>query len=318
MNEIIKILISLFPVFIFLGTLIYFDNFRLVKFGSVLIAILIGCFAAVISLLINNWFITKYSPDIIYYSRYVAPLIEEFFKASFIIFLFTRRKTGFLVNSAINGFAVGAGFALIENIYYLHSIESSNLLLWALRGFGTALMHGGTTTIFAIISKYYFDRYITNKYFIFIPGLLAAFILHSLFNHFVLPPHITTLLQLITVPALIALVYNRSELLLRNWLEIGLDTNVKILEYVNNGIISQTNIGRYLDILKINYSGEILADMLCLIKIHTELAVRAKGILMMREAGFQIIPDSEIREKIEELNYLKKTLEKQAYFQYHQ
>jgi len=35
-------------------------------------------------------------------------------------------------------FALGAGFALVENLYYLNLIENSNLLTWLLRGFDTS------------------------------------------------------------------------------------------------------------------------------------------------------------------------------------
>ena len=49
-----------------------------------------------------------------------------------------------MIDAAIYGFAVGAGFAFIENIYYLHSLEHHKIVVWIIRGLGTAVMHGGT------------------------------------------------------------------------------------------------------------------------------------------------------------------------------
>jgi hypothetical protein len=46
-------------------------------------------------------------------------------------------------------------------------------------------------------------------------------------------------------------------------------------------------------------------DLLCYLRIHLELSLRAKGILMMREAGFDAQPDDETRALFQELRYLE-------------
>ena len=38
---------------------------------------------------------------------------------------------------------------------------------------------------------------------------------------------------------------------------------------------------------KTRFKGPVVADLLCYLRLHTELALRAKGILMMRENGFE-------------------------------
>ena len=50
----IEILVSLLPVFIFLIILIYLDSYKLVKITTVLLVILIGFGAALISYVINK------------------------------------------------------------------------------------------------------------------------------------------------------------------------------------------------------------------------------------------------------------------------
>ena len=48
--------------------------------------------------------------------------------------------------------------------------------------------------------------------------------------------------------------------------------------------------------------------MVCLLKINLDLSLRAKGILMMREAGVDSQADLEIKDKFKELHYLEKNI----------
>ena len=45
-----------------------------------------------------------------------------------------------------------------------------------------------------------------------------------------------------------------------------------------------------------------------LLRLYTELALRAKGVLMMRESGFDVPVDEATREKFAELRYLEKSV----------
>ncbi len=76
------------------------------------------------------------------------------------------------------------------------------------------------------------------------------------------------------------------------------------------GEFSQSKIGNYLTTLKDHFDGTIVADMFCLIRIRIELSVRAKGVLMMREAGFEPKPDESLDAKFVELRYLEKAIGK--------
>ena len=48
--------------------------------------------------------------------------------------------------------------------------------------------------------------------------------------------------------------------------------------------------------------------MLCYMRLHLELALRAKGVLMMRESGIESSIDEETREKLAELQYLERSI----------
>lgn len=308
--DLIKILVSLPPVFLFLIALIFLDSYKLVKFGSVLLTILVGSIVASVCLLMNSWLLRLFTWEISFYSRYGAPVIEETLKAAYLVYLIRSQKIGFMVDAAIHGFAIGAGFAFSENIYYLQALSNSNLFLWIVRGFGTAVMHGGTTAIFGIISKNLSDRHSSDKVHVFLPGLAIAIGIHSFFNHFLLPPLISTVSLLIALPLIIIIVFEQSEKSTRHWLGVGFDTDMELLEMITSGKLSETRIGFYLQSLKSHFPGEVVADMLCLLRIHVELSMRAKGILLMRGAGFRITTDPEIKEKFAELKYVEKSIGK--------
>ncbi|MBN1540771.1 PrsW family intramembrane metalloprotease [candidate division KSB1 bacterium] len=305
--SILKIAFSLFPVLLFLIALVSLDSYKLVRLRSVLISIVIGGVAAIIAYVVNTRLSPLFADSPSLFFRYLSPVIEESLKAIYLIYLIRSHKVGFLVDAAIYGFAIGAGFAVIENIYYIQSLHQSNIMVWLIRGCGTAVMHGGTTAIAAILSKSMTERY-DKKVLVFLPALFAAIALHSAFNHFFMPPLLTTIAQLLTLALFISIIFTHSEKALQNWLELSMEDDVQLLENILTGMISETKAGGYLMSLKNNFKGEVVADMLCFLRIHLELAIRAKGVLLLRNAGFQVTVEQEIKEKLTELKFLEKSI----------
>lgn len=308
----LQIAVSLLPVFVFLAALILLDSYKLVKSRAVLLTILLGCLVA--GVLVGISYFGLVEVDDVYYPRYGAPIVEELLKGIFLIYLIKAKKIGFMVDAAIYGFAVGAGFAFVENIHYLSTLHSSNVFLWIIRGFGTAVMHGGTTALLGIASKSLSDRYSSEKVHIFLPGLLVAILIHSFYNHFFFSPQLSAVIIMIALPAIFLVVFDKSEKMTQQWLGIGFDTDAELLEMITTGRISESRIGLYLRSLKSKFPGEVVADMLCLLRIHVELSMRAKGILLMREAGFRVTPDQEIKEKFAEMTYLEKSIGPTGHF----
>jgi hypothetical protein len=244
--------------------------------------------------------------DRVLFSRYGAPITEESLKLIFPVWLAFRKKIGFMVDGAILGFAAGAGFSLIENVFFLFSLsDNTNLLLWAIRGLGTAVMHGGTIAIAMIILMSDFSRRSAGRLFI---AWMAALLIHSLFNHFPLSPLLMTLLQIIILPLLVLTVFEISEKGLKSWLDTGFDSDVSLLKDIQKGQVRSTPQGKYLMELKNRFSGEAMVDMLCYIRLQLELAVSAKGMLLMRESGFSPEPPPGTQEKFNELRTLETQL----------
>ena len=303
-----QFLLGLVPVCVFLAALFLFDSYKLVPPRSLFVALAAGCVAAGIAYPVNAFLLDSSGIGLTGFSRYVSPLVEESLKAAFLVYLLATRKTGFLVDTAIQGFAVGAGFALIENVSYVALLGSQSAVLWLVRGFGTAMMHGAATSIAGLVGKVLSDRAGDARVGTFLPGILLAVILHSAFNHFFLPAVASTMLIVLLLPVLMSVVFARSEVATRRWLGVGFDTDRELLEMISSGRLDETRIGLYLQALQARFPGEILADMLCLLRLRLELAIQAKGLLLMREMGFEIPPDPEVGGKFAELRYLRKTI----------
>jgi RsiW-degrading membrane proteinase PrsW (M82 family) len=305
---IIRALIGLAPVLIFLVTLVYLDSYKLVGLKTVLLVILAGAAMTVAGYFANGFVAGVLDINFGYYTRYVAPIVEEGLKALVIIFLFRTNRIGFLVDSAIMGFAVGAGFAVAETLYYLFTIPDANVAVWVVRGFGTAIMHGGVTAIFGILSQTLTERNMKINPLFYAPGLIMAMSLHSLFNHFLFNPIYQALIILITLPPMLFLVFRQSAEHMHNWLELDFDEDALLLEQINSGGFQGSKIGSFLNDLRQKFEGPVVVDMLCYLRIYTELALRAKGVLMMRENGLDAPIGERTRAKFEEMTFLEDSI----------
>jgi len=304
----LKILVGLLPVLIFLLALVFMDSYKLVRFKVLLVAIGGGAAAAVISYFVNSWLIGLFQNDFAVYSRYLSPLVEELLKAAVLLAFFQAQRIGFLVDGAILGFAVGAGFSIFENLYYLYANPEAGFVVWLVRGFGTAMMHGGTTAVFAAVTKALSDRRSQSVWVTGLPGLLGAIVIHSAFNHFLLPPLAAAAAMLVILPLVAVNVFLVSEKSTRKWLDVGFDSDVELLGCITTGRVCSTKLGKYLLSLKGRFPGEVVADMLCLLRLHLELSISAKGLLLMKEAGLPAKADPCIPQKFEELKYLEKSV----------
>lgn len=300
--------LALVPVVVFLGVLVLMDSFKLVPLRAVVRMIVAGAAAAFVGARLHGWILDAGWVSGVALSRYVAPVTEELLKALPVIYLLARRRVGFLVDAAILGFAVGTGFALVENAEYLRALGQGSVFLWIVRGFGTAVLHGGATAILAIVARGLEDRHPGAGIAVVLPGFAAAVAIHSLYNHFILPPVLATLVLFVTLPVLLVLVFVRSENGTRAWLGAGFDSEVDLLRSTLESEVGESRVGRYLLSLRSRFEGPVVADMMCLLRVHLELSIRAKGVLMAREAGLPIEVGEDVRANLNELRYLERSI----------
>lgn len=305
---VVPALVALAPVLAFLAALLYLDSYKLVKLRAVVALVVCGAAAAAIAFVLNSKLFGALAIDRETFARYVGPVTEELLKGLVIVALIRLHRIGFLVDAAITGFAVGSGFAVIENLYYLRLVPDAGLGTWIVRGFGTAIMHGGATALFAVISTAALERTQRANLLAFVPGFALALALHAGYNNLSLSPKMSTLVVLVVLPPLFMAVFQRSEKAVGNWLGRGFDADTEMLDLINSGRLSQSPVGQYLRTLKGRFKGPVVADVICYLRLYTELALRAKGILMMRESGFDVGIDDATRARFDEMRYLEASI----------
>jgi RsiW-degrading membrane proteinase PrsW (M82 family) len=300
--------LAFLPVLLFLSTLSVLDSYKLVSMRKVGSALAAGAVSAVICYWINTFMFRQFPYYQDQYARFGGPLVEELVKSVFWILLIATARVAFLVDSAICGFAVGAGFALIENVFYMQVLAGRGLGVWLLRGFGTAVMHGGVAAIGAFVSVYLSESRQWRGFRQFAPGLAAAVLLHSLFNQGVLSPAASTAVTVVVLPLIFMVVFYFSERSLDRWLGGKLDQDIEMLAMIGSGEFKQTPQGAYLMSLNEAFPPEVRGDMLTLLHLALELSARAKGDLMRREAGLDVSPAPELESYFRELKYLEKSI----------
>jgi len=232
-------------------------------------------------------------------------VIEEIAKALYVAWLLRSNRVGFMVDTAISGFAVGAGFAVLENLTYIPDLSASGLAASAIRGLGTAMMHGGATAIFGTVSANLSEIRGSRSTLTFLPGLAMAIVIHELYNQPFWRPVIAAVVVLVTLPVVIAFIFWRSEKVLEKWLGMKLDKDIDLLQMIATGTFSKSPVGKYMRSLESTFTPVILGDMLSYLHLSLELSARAKGDLLRREMGFPVEPDAELPGQLKELRFLE-------------
>jgi hypothetical protein len=131
-----------------------------------------------------------------------------------IISLFRFNRIGLKLDAVIMGFAVGAGFSVVENAIYLLRHPELPHTVWMVRGLGTAIMHGTTLAILAAVAHQMAERnmhaaardYHFNPLW-FVPGFLAAVAIHTLFNQFPSDPMLAMVATLVLAPISLFVIF---------------------------------------------------------------------------------------------------------------
>jgi RsiW-degrading membrane proteinase PrsW (M82 family) len=296
---------SVLPVLAFLFGLELIDTYKLLTLGRVLRSVAVGCGVAVLCYGINTsiYALGIASPGI--WARSGVPVIEEIAKAVFIVWLLRTNRVGFMVDTAVSGFAVGAGFAVLENLTYIPDLSASGLAASAVRGLGTAMMHGGATAIFGTVSANMSEIRGSRSPVVFLPGLAMAIVIHELYNQPWWQPVIKAVVVLITLPIVTAFIFSRSEEVLERWLGMKLDKDIDLLQMIATGTFNESPVGKYMRSLENTFTPVILGDMLAYLHLSLELSARAKGDLLRREMGFDVTPDLDLPGELKELKFLE-------------
>ena len=301
--------VALLPVLGFLALLLLLDSYKLIRMRTLALALGAGVAAAAGSYAVGWLALGVGGRTLAGYSGHIAPLIEEAMKALVIVWLARTHRIGFLVDAAILGFAVGSGFALVENLSYLRLAQDAGLATWITRGFGTAVMHGGATAILAVMGLSLLERRPRFGNAAFLPGWAVAVVLHWGFNQLAAWPPVATLLTVVVVPLLLTGIFHVSERQLSDWLGEGFDADADLLQQINAPDFAATHVGQYLHSLDNVFGSKHRDDALRYLRVYTQLSLRAKGVLMAREHELPPPPlDDATRARLAELEVLEHRL----------
>lgn len=300
-----KALIAFLPVLLLVAVLYRLDSHRLLSPRFMVTTFLVGAAIAVFAAFLNAYLIDRAQVEFTYFTRYAAPLIEESLKAAFLVYLFRSNRIGFLIDAGIIGFTVGAGFSLAENVFYLHQVSEAHYGIWLVRGFGTSIMHGGATALFAIVAEVLTERHRKMSLLLYLPGLVLAFLLHSVFNHFPVSPVLSTVVTLLILPTILFIVFERNEVTIHRFLELDYEAHRRLLNQLRKGELSGCEAGRFLNDMKERLGGPVVAEMIEYFQLHTELTLNVERILLAREENIALEVGEEIQEKLRRMHELE-------------
>jgi RsiW-degrading membrane proteinase PrsW (M82 family) len=313
----VKAVTAILPVTILLLVLDRLDIFNLIKFRTIAVLVAVGGIIAALSYFANLSVLDGFPIGRSEYTRYVAPGIEETLKAIPIVYLFATNRVGFKLDAALAGFAVGAGFSMVENAWYLDTIYShSNYTAWLVRGFGTAVMHAFSTAFFAAAAHEMTERQAegdATQYnfngFLFLPGLLGAYALHSAFNHFPDHAELAMALTLLLAPLALFFILSRSEHATQHWIKADRDAHRVALEAIRSGHFAESEQGRRLKAIAMRFQGAVkAADIFAYLELKMELVLHNEEMMLGVQEGETMPLAASDREKVDRLEQMEHRL----------
>ena len=143
--------------------------------------IIVGMFCCLFASEANEWVLRAFDNDVLYVTTTITPCMEEIIKALPILYFAIvisddRRKL------VLYSYALGVGFALMENLIVLMQNIGQVTIVWALiRGFGAGLVHGLCTVMVG-----YGVSFVRSQRKLFRCGIYAllssAIIYHAAYN----------------------------------------------------------------------------------------------------------------------------------------
>ena len=249
------------------------------------------------------------------YSRDVAPSIEEALKGFVIILLFRFNRIGYKLDAVISGFAIGAGFSVVENIIYLTAFPNFGTGTWLVRGLGTAVMHGTTLAILAAIAHelaQHETREATGDFEFsliwFVPGYLIAVAIHTAFNHFPDRPLIAMMGAIILAPIALMTIFKFGTAEAERWLTAEIAEHEVQLQQLRSGEWPDSASGRKIAALSTRLDPESVTRLRRHWELQAWLVVEAEATMQQQAEGKVDYDPEQVRAAFAELDGLRRAL----------
>jgi RsiW-degrading membrane proteinase PrsW (M82 family) len=304
--------LALVPVLILLTVFVWLDTFKLMSFREIALLLGLGGLCAAASYPISGTFLDRLPIGFSVYSRFVAPWIEEAIKGLAIVLLFRLNRIGYKLDAVISGFAIGAGFSVIENIIYLVRFPDYGAGTWLVRGLGTAVMHGTTLAILAASAHEFAERE-TRKaagdfrfhLWWFVPGYLAAVAIHTVFNQFPDRPLLAMMGAAMLAPLAIVAIFQFGTSEAQAWLAAESVEHRAQLDALRSGQWPDVASGRKVAALAERLGPEATKHIRRYWELQAFLVVQAEQAMIEEAAGDVALDKDEIRAAMSELAQLR-------------
>jgi RsiW-degrading membrane proteinase PrsW (M82 family) len=312
--------IALIPVLVLLAVFVWLDAFELMSFREILQLLVLGGFCAVAVYPVSGRLIDTLPIGFSGYSRYVAPWLEEGVKAIAMIGLFWFNRIGYKLDAVISGFAIGAGFSVVENIIYLTIFPNYGTGTWLVRGLGTAVMHGTTLAILAAVAHELAERETRESaadfdfnLLWFLPGYLIAVALHTLFNQFPDRPLLAMMGAIVFAPIAIMAIFHFGTAEAERWLATERAAHQAQFDALKAGQWPDTPSGKKIAALAERLAPESEKRIRRYWELQAWLVVEAEKALMEEAAGDVSVDKEQIGAAFAELAGLRRALGKSTY-----
>jgi RsiW-degrading membrane proteinase PrsW (M82 family) len=309
--------LALVPVLLLLLLFVWLDAFKLMRFGEVLTLLLLGGAAGIAAYPVSGRLLDTLPIGFSSYSRFVAPWIEEAIKCAIVVLLFRFNRIGYKIDAVICGFAIGAGFSVVENIIYLTVYPQYGTGTWLVRGLGTAIMHGTTVAILAAIAHELAERETRDSagdfqfnLLWFLPGYVVAVALHTAFNQFPDRPMLAMMAAAVIAPIAIMTVLQLGTAEARRWLVAERSEHKAQLEALRAGIWPETPAGRKIAALAERADPETARRMRRYWELQAWLVAEAEQLMLDESDGDAILEPAQVRSAFAELDGLRRALGK--------
>ena len=307
--------LAIVPVLVLLAIFVWLDAFKLMSFGEILLLLFLGGLGALAAWPVAGRFLDTLPIGFNIYSRYVAPWIEEAIKAAIIIGLFRLNRIGYKLDAVISGFAIGAGFSVIENIIYLTRFPDYAAGTWLVRGFGTAIMHGTTLAILAATAHEFAERETREAagdfdfhLWWFAPGYLGAVALHTAFNHFPDRPLISMMGAAIFAPVALIGIFHFGTAEAERWLTAEREMHKAQLDILREGRWPDSPSGQKIAALARRLDAQSAQRIRRYWELQAYLVVEAEDTMLEEAAGDAVFDAAQIRAAFAELAGLRQAL----------
>jgi RsiW-degrading membrane proteinase PrsW (M82 family) len=311
--------VALVPVLLMALLFVWLDVFKLMSPWEMIACLLLGMVAALAAWPVSGRMIDALPMGYSGYSRLVAPWIEEALKGLALALLFVTNRIGFKLDAIISGFTIGAGFSVIENIFYLARFPELATSVWLVRGLGTAVMHGAATAILATAAHQLCERALRqeggggfNPLWL-IPGFALASLIHLVFNQFPHRPMEVMLVTFVVAPIVLIGLMRLGEGQTHRWLAEESEAHRRWLEEWRSGGFPADASGQRIKALAARVKPEqaaLLRDY-CIVK--AELVLAAEEELLDRDRYIEPAERERLRATFARLEEIKQAIGRVGY-----